>query len=215
MPVTTPIRNVFIIDDDSAMREALAVVFTLAGYRVSLFPDAESFLAAVPMKAPAALLVDIHLPRISGLDLLKRLNAGHYGAPIVMISADANVANAVEAVKCGAFDYLIKPLDGRHLVARIGSAIAGFERRRSAAGFPGQTALTRREREVLDAIAGGASNKEAGRRLGISPRTIEVHRARIMKKTGARNAADLVRIVLHGADGARDGHIAHAPEMVA
>ncbi|MEJ2623804.1 MAG: response regulator [Pseudolabrys sp.] len=215
MPMTSPIRNVFIIDDDSAMRDALAVVFTLAHYRVSLFPDAESFLAAVPMKAPAALLIDMHLPRISGLDLLKRLDAGHYGAPIVMISADATVANAVEAVKRGAFDYLIKPLDGRHLVARIGGAIAGFERRQSAGVFPGQMALTPREREVLDAIAGGASNKEAGRKLGISPRTIEVHRARIMKKTGARNAADLVRIVLHGADGDRDGPAGHTPEMVA
>ena len=216
MPMKPAIRNVFVIDDDSAMREALAVVFTLAGYRVILFPDAESFLAAVPMKAPAALLVDIHLPRLSGLDLLERLDAAHYGAPIFMISADANVTHVVEAVKRGAFDYLVKPLDGRQLVVRINGAIASFERRQQPAGrFPGEMALTPREHEVLDAIASGASNKEVGRRLGISPRTVEVHRARIMRKTGARNAADLVRIVLHGVDGEHNGHIAHAPEMVA
>jgi two-component system, LuxR family, response regulator FixJ len=186
MPMTAPIRNVFIVDDDPSMHEALAVVFTLAGYRVSLFPDAESFLAAVPMKAPAALLIDVHLPRLSGLELLARLDAGRYGAPIVMISADADVAHAVEAVKRGAFDYMVKPLDGRRLVESIDGAIAG-----------------------------GASNKEAGRKLGISPRTIEVHRTRIMKKTGARNAADLVRIVLHGTDGDHNGPGGPAPEMVA
>ncbi len=213
MPTTAQIRNMLIIDDDPAMREALAVVFTLAGYRVSLFPDAESFLAAVPMKAPAALLIDVHLPRMSGLDLLVRLDARHYGAPIVMISGDVDVAHAVEAVKRGAVDYMVKPLDGRRLVARIDGAVAGFARRASAGAFPGWTALTPREREVLDAIADGASNKEVGRRLGISPRTVEVHRARIMRKTGARNAADLVRIVLHGADGER--HAGHLPGMVA
>ncbi len=195
------------------MREALAVVFTLASYRVSLFPDAESFLAAVPMKVPAALLIDVHLPRMSGLDLLLRLHAGHYEAPIVMISGDADVAHAVDAVKHGAFDYMVKPLDGRRLVACVGNAIARFEQRASEPAFPGQTALTPREREVLDYIAGGASNKEVGRRLGISPRTVEVHRARIMRKTGARNAADLVRIVMHGADGDTDGHA--PPHMVA
>ena len=215
MRTTAPIRNVFVIDDDSAMREALALVVTLAGYRVSLFPDAESFLAAVPMKAPAALLIDVHLPRLSGLDLLAHLDAGRYGAPIVMISGDADVAHAVEAVKRGAFDYMVKPLDGRRLVERIGSAIAGFERRQSAGCFPGEAALTPREHEVLDAIAGGASNKEVGRRLGISPRTVEVHRARIMKKVGARNAADLVRIVLHGTDDDHNGPAGPAPEMVA
>jgi len=146
------------------------------------------------------------LPALSGIDLLKRLDAARYGAPIIMISADTEVANVVAAVKAGAFDYLIKPLDGRDLVARIGSAIAIYEKRAEARRpvrplareFPGQTALTPRERQVLAEIAGGASNKEAGRRLGISPRTVEVHRARIMDKIGARNAADLVRIVLGG-----------------
>lgn len=212
-------RTVIIIDDDPSMRDALAVVFTLAGYRVSLFPDAESFLAAVPVRSPAALLLDVHLPGRSGLDLLKRLDATRYGAPIVMISADASVAHAVAAVKNGAFDYMVKPLDGRDMVKRVGNAIAAYERQANAqvarpvaCGFPGQAALTPRERQVLNEIANGASNKEAGRRLGISPRTVEVHRARIMDKIGARNAADLVRIVLGGGhnDGP-GGHNGHAP----
>ncbi len=228
MPIPASTRHVHIVDDDPSMRDALAVVFTLSGYRVSLFPDAESFLATVPVKAPAALLLDVHLPALSGIDLLKRLDAARYGAPIIMISGDADVAHVVAAVKAGAFDYMIKPLDGRDLVARIGSAIASFEKRAEARRparpiareFPGQAALTPRERQVLTEIAGGASNKEAGRRLGISPRTVEVHRARIMDKIGARNAADLVRIVLGGGhnDGpdGHGGHNGHAPSgMVA
>ncbi len=224
MSIPATPRHVLIVDDDPSMRDALAVVFTLAGYRVSLFPDAESFLAAVPVSTPSALLLDVHLPGKSGIDLLKRLDAANYGAPIIMISADADVAHAVDAVKSGAFDYLVKPLEGRELAARIESAIAVFERRaRQQSGvrplrsdFPGQAALTPRERQVLAEIANGASNKEAGRRLGISPRTVEVHRARIMDKIGARNAADLVRIVLGGGHNDHDGHNGHAPSgMVA
>lgn len=217
-------RHVLIVDDDPSMRDALAAVFTLAGYPVSLFPDAESFLAAVPVKSPAAVLLDVHLPGMSGIELLKRLDAACYGAPIIMISGDADVANAVEAVKSGAFDYLVKPIEGRQLAARIDSAIAVYERRvgqqRDAQpikpAFPGQAALTPRERQVLTEIAGGASNKEVGRRLGISSRTVEVHRARIMDKIGARNAADLVRIVLGGGHNDGGGHNGHAPSgMVA
>lgn len=222
MPTPATIQSVNIVDDDPSMRDALAVVFMLADYRVSLFPDAEAFLATAPVQQPAALIIDLHLPGLSGLSLLKRLNAARYAAPIIMISADSGVSNAVEAVKCGAFDYLTKPLDGRDLVARVGMAIAAFERENQtqaapkiAYDFPGHAALTPRERQVLGEIANGASNKEVGRRLGISPRTVEVHRARIMTKIGARNAADLVRIVLGGGhnDGptGHNGHNGHAP----
>jgi two-component system response regulator FixJ len=139
-------------------------------------------------------------------DALKELHAQHYPAPIFIISGDGDVACAVEAVKSGAFDYLIKPFDARAIVTRVGSGIAGFAKRDAPINgsngmvfeFHGQAWLTPREREVLAQIAGGSSNKEAGGRLGINPRTIEVHRARIMEKIGARNAADLVRIVLNG-----------------
>jgi FixJ family two-component response regulator len=202
-----PTSNLFIVDDDAAMRDALSVVFTLAGYRVNAFADAAAFLAAARERVPAGILLDLHLPDKSGLDVLKDINAHHYPAPIFIITADNDIAYAVEAVKSGAFDYLLKPFDSRAIVTRVGNAIAVFAKRnaqsKSAPGmmfeFGGQGLLTPREREVLALVAGGASNKEAGRRLGISPRTVEVHRARIMEKIGARNAADLVRIVLSGA----------------
>lgn len=107
---------------------------------------------------------------------------------------------AVEAIRNGAFDFIEKPFDADTVVERIREGIAAMSNRtasaESPAAFPGAELLTRREREVLSKITGGASNKEAGRDLGISPRTVEVHRARIMEKLGARNAADLVQIVL-------------------
>jgi FixJ family two-component response regulator len=143
------------------------------------------------------------MPGRSGLDILKELNAENYGAPIFIISGQGDIPMAVDAIKNGALDFIEKPLDDT-VVARVREAIAAWERRAARtesngplkANFPGRERLTPRELEVLSLIASGASNKEAGRQLGISPRTIEVHRARIMEKLGAKNAADLVRIVL-------------------
>lgn len=210
-------RNLFIVDDDPMMRDALSIVFTLAGYGVVVFADAETFLAAARTRVPACVLLDLHLPDKSGVAVLKELNAHNYPAPVFIITGDGDVSSAVEAVKSGAFDYLVKPLDARAIVARVNGAIAAFSDRFENADdgsgalidFPGRRLLTPRECEVLAEIAGGASNKEAGRRLGISPRTVEVHRARIMDKIGARNAADLVRIVLSGSR----GRFSSSPEL--
>jgi two-component system response regulator FixJ len=197
-------NELFIVDDDVMIREALSAIFTLAGYRVTGFADTETFLAAARHHAPACILLDLHLPDKSGVAVLKELDAQNYPAPIFIVTGDGDVGCAVEAVKSGAFDYLVKPFDARSIVIRVGGAISAFRKRSTysnggdggRADFPGHALLTPREREVLAQIAAGASNKEAGRRLGISPRTIEVHRARVMEKIGARNAADLVRIVL-------------------
>jgi two-component system, LuxR family, response regulator FixJ len=197
-------NELFVVDDDVMMRDALSIVFTLAGYRVTGFADTETFLVAARNHTPACILLDLHLPDKSGVTALKELDAQNYPAPIFIVTGDDDVGCAVEAVKSGAFDYLVKPFDARSIVIRVAGAIAAFGKRGAYTNgdnswrteFPGLALLTPREREVLAQIAAGASNKEAGRKLGISPRTIEVHRARVMEKVGARNAADLVRIVL-------------------
>ena len=215
--------ELFVVDDDESSRDLLSVIFTLAGFRFSGFSNAESFFTAMRTREPACVLLDVHLTRGSGIDILRRLKARNYTGPVFMISGDGDVALAVEAVKSGAFDYIVKPFEGPNVITRVSQAIADFARLAAAGvaqdnaprAFPGQDLLTPREREVLAQIAGGASNKEAGRRLGISPRTIEVHRARIMDKLGAKNAADLVRIVLGGASDRNGTSRSETSELVA
>ena len=148
----------------------------------------------------------MHLPGCSGLDVLKQLNAEHYPAPILVISGQGDIPTAIDAIRNGALDFIEKPFEAAALVARVRNAIDAWHsgnRKDSilARDFSGHERLTARERDVLEQIAQGASNKEAGRDLGISPRTIEVHRARIMEKLAAKNAADLMRIVLRGGRG--------------
>lgn len=196
-------KHIFIVDDDPAVRDALSVVFQIEGYNVSGFADGASFIAASRSLEPACVVLDVHMPGRSGLDILRELNAQHYPAPIFIISGQGDIPMAVDAIKHGALDFIEKPFDADTVVSRVRAAIDSAERRKSHTttarmnlSFPGTEHLTPREREVLGEIASGASNKEAGRHLGISPRTIEVHRARIMEKLGAKNAADLVRIVL-------------------
>jgi two-component system, LuxR family, response regulator FixJ len=195
--------EIHIVDDDPAVLDALSMVFTLEGFQVTGFVDCHSFLSAARNHPPACIILDVQMPDRSGLDILKELNAENYPAPIFIISGQGDIPMAVDAIKSGALDFFEKPFDADMVVARVRDAINAHARRAAggndnglAAEFPGHTSLTPREREVLAQIAAGASNKEAGRHLGISPRTIEVHRARIMEKLGARNAADLVRIVL-------------------
>jgi FixJ family two-component response regulator len=198
-----PETTLFIVDDDAWIRQALSVVFTQEGYQVSDFADGNAFLAAARTHTPSCILLDVHMPGRSGINVLKDLDAQHYGAPIFIISAQGEIPLAVDAIKAGAFDFIEKPFDPDSVVARVRRAIAEWKRP-SANGhdgqhsltFSGEGRLTPREREVLSQIASGASNREAGDHLAISPRTVEVHRARIMGKLGARNAADLVRIVL-------------------
>jgi FixJ family two-component response regulator len=195
-------KTIFVVDDDAAIRDALAVVLSLEGFEVRGFEDGAEFVASAKDVAPACVILDVHMPGRSGIDILKDLEADHYQAPIFIISGQGDIPMAVQAIKHGAFDFIEKPFDAETVVGRVKDAIAAYARRKERAegvigdSFPGHELLTPREREVLHQIAAGASNKEAGRSLGISPRTIEVHRARIMEKLGAKNAADLVRIVL-------------------
>ena len=194
---------VYVVDDDASVRDALSVMLTLEGFQVFGFADGDSLLAAVRQHQPDCVILDVHMPGRSGLDILKELHQRQNAVPLFIISGQGDIPMAVEAIRNGALDFIEKPFNGETVVTRVREAIEARTRRSEAGGlealaaqFPGRDLLTPREREVLGKIAEGASNKEAGRLLGISPRTIEVHRARIMEKLGAKNAADLVRIVL-------------------
>jgi FixJ family two-component response regulator len=205
MTEKSPGREIFVVDDDPAVRETLSIVLSAAGYQSICFADGEALLAVARTRSPACILLDVHIPGRSGLDILEELHAEDYPAPIFMISGKGDIAMAVNAIKNGALDFIEKPFRGKEIVTRVEEAIAAFARRQGAGlsakvpslNFPGREPLTLREREVLDLFSSGNTNKEAGRQLGISPRTIEYHRANIMKKLGARNATDLVRIVMN------------------
>jgi two-component system response regulator FixJ len=200
---TSSAGEIFIVDDDNLVLNALNVVLSREGYQVTGFAEGTSFLAAARARTPTCIILDVQMPGQSGLDILKELNAQQYPAPIFIISGVGDIPMAVEAIKNGALDFIQKPFDATTLVTQVREAVEAWGRRAKNGGgdilnkqFPGHDLLTSRERDVLAQIAAGSSNKQAGRELGISPRTIEVHRARIMEKLGAKNAADLVRIVM-------------------
>jgi FixJ family two-component response regulator len=196
--------EVYIVDDDPAVRTTLSAVFTRAGYQVTCFADGAALVAAARIGTPVCIILDVHIPGKSGLDILKQLNAQDYPVPIFMMSGQGDIAMAVDAIRNGALDFIEKPFRGSDVIARVEAAIEARTQQEESESaresrrfyFPGREPLSRREQDVLGEIVNGASNKEAGRKLGISPRTIEVHRAHLMQKIGARNAADLIRIVM-------------------
>jgi FixJ family two-component response regulator len=206
MRTKVPMNEIFIVDDDPSVRAALALVLSGEGFLVTGFDEGEAFLDAARARTPGCVLIDLHLPGCSGLDVLRRLDAQRYPAPVLVISGRGDIPAAVDAIRNGALDFIEKPFDLNVVATRVREAIgawANLNRNGSILSydFPGHERLTARERDVLERIAHGASNKEAGRELGISPRTVEVHRARIMEKLAAKNAADLMRIVLRGGRG--------------
>jgi FixJ family two-component response regulator len=140
------------------------------------------------------------MPRGSGLDVLAALAKQDCQAPVVMISGESNIPMAVAAIRAGAHDFLLKPFAAEVIVDRVRDTVRIFRKRQCFVSdqFPGSETLTERQTDVLGELAAGYSNKETARHLGISYRTVEVHRARIMEKVGARNTADLMRIVIGG-----------------
>jgi FixJ family two-component response regulator len=197
--------EIFVVDDDPAVRQVLITLFSRVGFTLTCFADGAALIAVARERTPVCIILDVHIPGPTGIEILKQLEKGNYPAPVFVISGRGDIAMAVEAIKHGALDFIEKPFKGKDLVARIESALEAWGHRRMGDGpagdhclvqFPGREPLTRRERDVLAQIVAGASNKEAGRQLQISPRTIEVHRARIMEKLEAKNLADLIRIMM-------------------
>jgi len=195
-------KEIFILDDEADVRETLCTILGSGSYKPVCFADEASLMEAMRRRNPAAVLLDVHLPGRSGLDILKDLAVYH--VPILMISGQGDIATAVAAIKDGAIDFIQKPFKSRDILDRLGKITAGFsrdtstalERKISMKNFPGRVPLTPRERDVLQLVATGSSNKEIGETLGISYRTVEEHRSNIMHKLGVKNIAELLIAVL-------------------
>jgi FixJ family two-component response regulator len=196
-------RIVHIVDPDLPTCEALSVLFRLEGFQTACSVNLPGFLASLERRRPDVVIANFDLGDDGeGLALLRRVKMLRMGTPVFMLENRPQVDAAVTAMKAGAADVVTKPIDNENLVRIVRDAlrqdihVSAVASGRRAVEVRGFAQLTPREREVLQLITNGQSNKEAGRELGISPRTIEVHRARVMEKLGARNTADLMRIVL-------------------
>jgi FixJ family two-component response regulator len=195
-------RLVHILDADPAICEALSVLFRLEGFQTAFSVDVPSFFAALERRRPDVVVLNQRVGLDDGLAVLRRIKAMRTGTPVFVLEDNPQVETAVMAMKAGASDVVTKPIDTEYLLRTVRDALrqdihlGAIEGGRRLVEVRGFSQLTAREREVLQLITNGQSNKEAGRLLGISPRTIEVHRARVMEKLGARNTADLLRIVL-------------------
>jgi two-component system, LuxR family, response regulator FixJ len=199
---TTARGEIFVIEDDTATRETLTAALEGAGYQTICFADGAALLSQMRTRIPVCVLLEVRMSDRDGLEILKKLRDENCPAPIFVTSADGDIATAVEAIRSGAHDFIEKPVSGNDIVERIETAIEALSQTASDAlpdfslHLPGCEPFTRREREVLARIAVGETNKEAARTLGLSSRTVEGYRAKIMKKVGARNAAELLRRVL-------------------
>lgn len=201
----TPVACVFIVDDDEAVRSSVRFLIRSVGLQAQVYPSAQDFLAAYDRRHPGCLLLDVRMPGMSGLELQQELNRRGATIPVVFISGHGDVPMAVEAMQQGAFDFLQKPFRDQDLLDRVQRALVrdAESRSRLAARAEIQSrlgTLTPRESEVLQLITRGKANKVVGAELGVSQRTVEIHRAHVMEKMNASSLAELVRMVLDSED---------------
>ena len=193
--------TVYIVDDDDAIRSALRLLLKSVGLAAATVPSAQEFLATYEPQQPGCLILDVRMPGMSGLELQQQLNLRGAIIPVIFITGHGDVPMAVEAMQQGAFDFLQKPFRDQDLIERIQRALAKdltgrAELRERARIKERLESLTAREREVLDLVTSGKPNKIMAADLGVSQRTVEIHRARVMEKMGASSLAQLVRMVL-------------------
>ena len=193
--------SIYIIDDDRGMRESLTWLVKSSGYQAFAFDSAEAFLARLPGDTLGCIIADIRMAGISGLELHDRLRQKQFPLPMIIITGHGDVAMAVKALKDGVFDFVEKPFDDTAILESIHSAVQHCEHRQEERSMQEMLrgrfeTLTGREKEVMDKIVLGLSNKQIAAALGISIKTVEVHRARVMEKMQASSLAALVRMSL-------------------
>jgi two-component system, LuxR family, response regulator FixJ len=192
---------VYIVDDDAAVRQSLAVLLTAEPYAVSSFASPQEFLAAAPSLPPGCLITDMRMPGMTGLELLHHLNERVLRFPTIIITGHGDVPLAVRAMKEGAVDFIEKPYTVDAILGGIEIALARIIEPplHQPPATPAGTRLallTAREHEVLDGLVAGLPNKSIAYDLGISPRTVEVHRARVMQKLQAKSLSEVIRLAL-------------------
>jgi RNA polymerase sigma factor (sigma-70 family) len=193
--------RVYIIDDDAAVRDSLALLLRLHGFDTVVFPDAEAFLADVSPEWSGIVLADLRMPGMSGLQLQAELQTRNIQLPVIIITAHGETSAARTSFKSGAVDFLEKPIDREQLLNAVRDGVRLESERMRRAGQTAEISrqlarLTPREREILDRVIAGKHNREIARELDISVRTVEVHKARVMAKMGVERVADLLRAVL-------------------
>lgn len=199
---------VHLIDDDEAVRQALAFLLATAGHAVRVYDSAEAFLSTAGAAQPGCIVSDVRMPGLDGLGLQRRLKEIGITLPMVIMTGHGDVPLAVEAMKAGAIDFIEKPFDDEVLLSAIRAALT---RQGETSGRDAETAairvkigsLSERERQVLEGLIAGRPNKTIAYDLGLSPRTVEVHRANLMIKMGAGSLSDLVRMALLAGQPAR------------
>ena len=197
--VTDP--TVFVVDDDEALRRSLSYLIESVGLEVETFAGGEEFLAACDPDRPGVLVLDLRMPGIGGLDVQRELSRRRIELPIILLTGHAEVSTAVRSLKEGAFDFIEKPFSDQVLLDSIQAAIREDRTIRSQRLRHGDIAerverLTQREREVMARVVVGEANRVIAEQLGLSPKTVEVHRAHVMEKLEVRSLAELVRLAV-------------------
>jgi len=196
-----PVPTVIVIDDDDAVRSSLKLLLRSVKLPVTVYASAQEFLPKYSVDQPGCLIVDVRMPGMSGLELQQRLNLRGAMIPVIFITGHGDISMAVEAMRHGAFDFLPKPFRDQDLLDRVQKALEkdASNRREIAQADRSRElfeSLTPREREVLELVTSGKPNKVMAADLGVSQRTIEIHRAHVMEKMHANSLAQLVRMVL-------------------
>jgi two-component system response regulator FixJ len=190
---------IHIIDDDAAMRDSLAFLLDVNGFAPKVYESADAFLSGANPASLVCVISDIRMPGMNGVELARKLKSGGAACPVILITGHGDVALAVEAMKAGAIDFIEKPFDDSALLGAIRAALESRPAADNSARNEAQARLAElspRERDVLQGLVAGKINKVIAHELSISPRTVEVYRANLMAKTGARSMSELMRIAL-------------------
>jgi two-component system response regulator FixJ len=192
---------VHIVDDEEAVRQSLAFMLSTAGIPVRVYESATSFLAGLPMLQAGCLITDVRMPDMTGLELLQQLRGKGIKLPVIVITGHGDIPLAVEAMKCGALDFIEKPFAEESILRAVRAAEDRTKRLGPRSDEEAQLAsrlasLSERERQVLEGLVSGRANKIIAHELGISPRTVEVYRANLMTKMQAKSLSELIRMTL-------------------